>query len=322
MPVRDGQKNMKHWAPLKKGDLVDLIAPGFACREEELRAAVQFLESWGLRVRVPKNIFSSRGLCSHRDDVRWSHLQKALLATDSQAVWCLRGGYGSIRLIPNLTQLKAPKSRRAKLFIGLSDITSLHVFLNQSWRWPTIHGPLLDRLGMGKAKPKYVRELKRLVFGETPTIEFSNLKALNDFAKKNKIIRAPVSGGNLITLQSSLKTKAEWDARGKILFFEDIGERGYRVDRVLEQFYQMGVFASASAVIFGDFTGGNESDGRNHIAMVLREFAKKISIPALTGLPSGHGLIQRPLPLATPSELFLKDGRGKLISDTGVEPIL
>lgn len=303
------------WTPLQPGDVVDLVAPGFACSPEHLEGAIEFLRTWGLKPRIWKKIFAKDVISSNTDEKRFAMLKEALLADDSKAVWCVRGGYGSIRLVPELVKLKKPKGP-PKLFIGLSDISTLHVHLNQAWGWPTVHGPLLDRLGAGKAQPKYVRELHQFVFGETAEIEFAKLKALNAAAKVSGEVKGVVTGGNLITLQSTFGTKAPWQTDGRILFFEDIGERGYRVDRVLEQFRQMGLFDRARAVVFGQFTGGLEADGSTRVPQVLKRFAENAKIPVLSGLESGHDVVQRPLPFGTPSVLSLGE-KGVLRCATG-----
>lgn len=305
------------WLPLREGDTVDLVAPGFSCTTDELRDALRFLANWGLEPRMPRKLFGRDVLCSNDDKSRLKHLKEALYAEDSRAIWCVRGGYGSIRLIPELMKMKKPKGP-PKLFIGLSDITSLHVFLNQEWGWPTVHGPLLDRLGKGTAKAQFVRELRRFVFGQADEIVFSGLKPLNKAARDKKSVRGQVSGGNLITLQSSLATPAQWQTKGRILFFEDIGERGYRVDRVLEQFEQAGLFKDAKAIVFGEFTEGNERDGKTLVPAVKKRFAEAMKIPVFMGLKSGHGIIQRPVPFET-SAILHCGTRGELVCKTGAD---
>lgn len=304
------------WQPLKPGDLIDIVAPGFRSTDQDFQGGLRFLLNLGFEVRVSKKIYGHDVLCANSDDERFEQLKAALYAKDSQAVWCMRGGYGSLRLIPRLAAMKKPKGP-PKLFIGLSDITTLHIFLNQNWGWPTVHGPLLDRLGKGAALPKYEKEMKLFIRGEVPEMEFRSLRPLNQKAREKKVIRASVSGGNLIVLQSSLGTQVSWDPRGQILFFEDIGERGYRVDRVLEQFRQMGLIAKAKAVVFGQFTGGKEPDGRDLVPAVLRRFASEVSLPVLSGLECGHDKIQRPLPFATTATLNLGGSKATLICHSG-----
>jgi muramoyltetrapeptide carboxypeptidase len=306
------------WSKLLPGDIVDVVAPGSACKPEALQNGIRFLESWGLRPRVSRNIFGGDVICSNTDAVRFAQLKSALLAPDSKAVWCVRGGYGAIRIVPELVNLRAPKIKE-KLFIGYSDITTVNVFLNQEWGWSAIHGPMLDRLGQGLTAPKYVKELKDLVFGNVDEIGFFNLKPLNASAKKKGEIRAGVSGGNLVTLQSSIGTKAEWDPKGKIIFFEEIGERGYRLDRIFEQFSQGGTFDRCKAVILGDFIGGEERDGTSQVDAVIKRFADTLKVPVFKGLKAGHGEIQRPLPLGTAATLTMGGTRSSLVCSTGCE---
>ncbi len=305
------------WQPLREGDIIDIVAPASACAPERLDGAIRFLSDWGLTPRLPRKIFGKDVICANDDANRLAHLKQALFSTDAKAIWCLRGGYGSIRLLPELMKLKKPKGA-PKLFIGLSDITSLNVFLNQEWNWPTIHGPMLDRLGRGETKPAYIKELRKFVFGELPEIRFQKLKPMNEAALAKTTLKGHVTGGNIVTLQSTLGTKCHWETAGKIIFFEEIGERGYRVDRILEHFRQAGCFDRAKAVVFGDFTGGEESDGTSRIPRILRRFASLVDIPVLSGVQSGHELIQRPVPLGTPSELHLAQGKCELVCKAGV----
>ena len=127
---------MKSWQGLKQGDVVDLVAPGFRSGPEELRSAEEFIRSWGLVPRVPQGIFGDDVLSSNSDEARFQMLKSALTAPDSQAVWCLRGGYGSIRLLPDLLKLKKPAGD-AKLF-----------FLIINSKVSTANSRILRRAGM------------------------------------------------------------------------------------------------------------------------------------------------------------------------------
>lgn len=305
---------MKLWLTLEPGDTIDLVAPGFRCTNEEFEGALAFVQAWGFKARFREPIFQKDALSSGPDQKRFMDLKRALYAKDSKAVWCIRGGYGAIRLIPHL--LRLPKPKQAKLFVGLSDMTTLHVFLNQAWKWPTIHGPMMDRLGKNTTPASHVRELKRIVMGKQEKIIFSRLKPMNAAARKRGKIHAAITGGNLITLQSSIGTKMEYAPKGKIVLLEDIGERGYRVDRVLEHFRQAGIWKNARAVVFGDFTGGREPDGSNKVPAVLQRFADEMSIPVFKGLVTGHGPIQRPVPFGPVGILTLGE-RGELTLPTG-----
>jgi muramoyltetrapeptide carboxypeptidase len=306
---------MRYWEPLQKGDIIDVVAPASKCNREDLNAAVEMIKARGFVARVPEKIFQPDLLFSSPDEARFKYLKEALYATDSKAIWCARGGYGSNRLLPQLAKLRRPK--KSKIFVGLSDITSLHVFFNQEWNWPTIHGPMMDRLGRNTMPTMYVREVFDVVTGEESELKFDGLKPLNDAARKNKKISGPISGGNLTILATTLGTKFHWKPSGDLLFLEDIGERGYRVDRTLEHLRAAGVYRGVKAILFGDFTEGLEPDGSDRVPEVLKAFAQSMDIPVLKGIKSGHDVIQRPVPFGTIATL-MTGAKPKLSVATGV----
>lgn len=300
----------RQWKPLRKGDIVDVVAPGYASLPEHVEAARKFIISWGLVPRIPPALIAPHFLHANEDAERFKYLREALLAPDSAAVWCLRGGYGSNRLIPMLDKVKRPS--RSKLFVGISDITSLHLFLNQEWGWPTIHGPLMDRLGRGLVKPVHEKEMHKLVFGESKTIEFKNLRPMNEAARREKTVRGTITGGNLVTMQSSLGTPWQLETRRKMLFIEELGERGYRIDRIFEHLKQSGALKGCRAILLGDFLGGREEDGSNLGPTVLQRVARELLIPVYSGLQAGHGDIQRPVPFGSDAVLSRGGSTGVL----------
>ncbi len=323
------------WAALKKGDIVDVIAPGFCPTDDEVEAGVQFLESWDLVPRLPHDLFGADVIASNTDEKRLKHLSHALLAKDSSAVWCLRGGYGAIRLVPGLLKLKKPA--RTKILLGLSDVTTIQLWLNLKWKWPSLQAPLLDRLGRtvneslvreGRPRPidAQVEELRRIVFGETSTVLYEGLRehsgATVPKTHAKALIRGTMGGGNLVTYASAIGTSIHPNSADQILFFEDIGERGYRIDRLLEQLVQSKVVTGKTkAIVFGEFIAGNESDGTNRVGDVIDRFARTWAIangvPVLTGVSSGHGQNQRVVPLGTHAVLDLYSG--SLEVDTAVQ---
>ncbi len=292
---------MQIWNHLEPGDIVDVVSPGFASTPNEIEAARRFLLKWGLQPRIPKKLIERHFLHANSDEKRFGFLREALAAKDSKIIWCLRGGYGSNRLLPLLDKIKRP--RKQKLLVGISDITSLHVYFEQKWRWPTLHASLLDRMGSGKVPAKIEKETMDLLFGKQNAVEFKKLKPMNEAAAKLRRIKAQVVGGNLVVLQSTLGTPYQLDTDGKILFIEDLGERGYRVDRVLEHFQQSGVFKKCRALIIGEFLGGQESNGKALWPLVFKDWSRRLRIPVFSGLEAGHGVIQRPVPLLTEAEL-------------------
>lgn len=308
--IKKIKKAARGWLPLNEGDLVDIVAPASSSKPESLQGGLQFLEGWGLVPRMSPQIFGNDVICANTDENRFDQLKEALLSEDSRAIWCVRGGYGANRLIPDLIKMKKPKGP-PKLFMGFSDITTLHVFLNSHWGWPTVHAPMIDRIGRGLILKPELQELREIYFGHERKVYFKGLKPMNSAATKTAVIRGPVTGGNLMTLQSVIGTKAPWDTKGKIIFLEEIDERGYRVDRLFEHLRQTGHFDKARAIILGEFIGGNEADGTNRVWPVVQRFAEQMKIPVLSGVQAGHGDMQRPIPFETAA--VLRTGRAGTI---------
>ena len=299
-------KAAKNFA-LKPGSIVDLVAPGSTSPIDEVSRGIKLLESWGLRPRLPKKLQKNFLYHSNTDINRFQFLSEALLNEESDAVWCLRGGYGSVRLVPMLNQLNKPKRR--KLFIGISDVTSIHLFLNQKWKWPTLHGPVVVKIGSDKISAAGRNEIKKIVFGEKEYVSFKNLRPLNQSATKaeSRLIAGKIFGGNLMTLQSSIGTVCSLDCRDRILFIEEISERGYRVDRMLTHLLQAGCLKGVKAVVIGEFMGGDEPHAKiNLVKPALKRFCQESDFPVFGYLPVGHSNIQMTLPFGT--EATIKSG--------------
>ncbi len=304
----------QNWQTLQDGDIVDIIAPGWATEPAVLKSSLEFLESWNLKGRVPKNIFKKNLIASNTDEARWAHLQAALLAKDSKVIWCLRGGYGSLRLLPYLGKMKKPA--KPKLLIGISDITSLHNFFNQRWQWPSLHGVLLDRLGQKKVPAAIQKEMKQLLWGQTSEVTFKKIKPVNAAAEKIRILKGPIVGGNLATLQASLGTPYEFDLQKKFLFLEDIGERGYKLDKMLVHFQQAGKLNGCQGILLGHFTGGDEPQGGNLVKKALVTWANESKVPVFSGMESGHDVNLRPVPFMT-SAVLKKSSDYQIVIHTG-----
>ena len=287
---------------LRAGDLIEIIAPGSHTSPENLENGAKVLRSWGYRVTYDENLLKPELFLSDTDENRFKSFSKAMNNPESKAVWCLRGGYGSIRLLPLIEKMRIPKIK--KLLIGLSDISSLHAILNQKWNFPTLHGPLLDRLALNILNPANVHELREVLENPVYVAAFENLIPINNAAKKAKTIKARIVGGNLMVVASTLGTPTQLKTANRILFLEELAERSYRIDRCLQQMKQAGLFKEVKAVVFGDFTNCNEPNKDNHVAQVLENFFSTLNIPAFKGIQSGHGEIQRPVFFNTEAHLI------------------
>jgi muramoyltetrapeptide carboxypeptidase len=277
---------------LKKGDIVDIVAPASYNSAEDLIAATGVLKSWGLIARTFIDFEAFHPYHSDEDDVRFLDFKRALLANDSKVIWCLRGGYGSQRILKHLQKIGKPKSE--KLVIGYSDITSLHLFFNQSWNWKSLHGPMINSFGNKDLDKKSLLDLRKIFF-EKKFKQKIKLIPLNDLATNYKSTKKALCGGNLSVLQSSLGTPNTIKAKNKFILLEDVGERGYKIDKMLFQLEQAKIIKDCAGVIFGDFTGGQEPSGESYVDFAIMRFALSINKPVFKTNDFGHGKINRPI---------------------------
>lgn len=307
---------MRNWKYLNPGDIVDVVAPSSYTSREKLKAGIAYLESLGLIVRMPKDLVRPDFVYANTTKKSLEHMKKAFYAKDSKAIWCLRGGSGAFRFMKELYKWKKPKTQ--KVFIGISDTTFIHMFLNQKWGWKTLHAPMISMLGPKSSSRKERKDLERVIFGKTNKAVFNHLVPMNDAAKKHKKLSGEIVGGNLCIVESTVGTFYGPRFKGKMVFLEDIDERGYALERSLEHLRSAGVFDGIKAVILGDFVGGEEKDGKDLTLTALRRFAENSKFPVVRGVKSGHGELVRTLPFNTHSELFLGK-KATLVVDTGGE---
>jgi len=300
------------WKPLNPNlSSLAIIAPASAAIEQRVENGILWLNNQGYKTHFPPESIDIDLFFAAKLKTQLNLFRKSL-EKKYDGIWCLRGGYGSMRLIPYLEKMK-PKS--PKLFIGFSDITSLHLYLNQKWNWPTLHGRTISQLN-GDMNSDEAFEYKKIISGEIRQILFQDLEPLNKYASKNFSIESTITGGNLRIVQSSIGTAWEVQTNNKILFLEDVAERGYSVDRMLEQLDQAGKLTRIKALIFGDFTEGLEKNGDNLIPATMQRWADRLKVPVLKGLPAGHGPINRCVPFNTKTQLYL-GGKGTLVIETG-----
>ncbi len=290
---------MKKLPILKPGDYVELIAPASRCSDSQLSELKALIESWEVNCIVKEDIFAKDLLCANTDEMRFHHLKEALYNPKSKAIICARGGYGSMRLLSKLSAMHPPEE--VKIFVGMSDTTCLHLFLQQQWKWPTIHGAAApDRFSQ-----ESIASLKSILFAEAEQVIFRQLKPLNEFAKEHRVIDSSVIGGNLAIVQAGIGTNWQIDGRNKFILLEEIGERAYRIDRMLEHLEQAHIFKGAAAILFGDMLEGEEPNGISLIEPVLQRFATHCDIPVLRLEGVGHGWTNFAVPCGTNARLHL-----------------
>jgi muramoyltetrapeptide carboxypeptidase len=293
-------------APRQERAIVHVIAPASKTARSELAAITQYLTALRLKFYLPETIYGEDPLYANSDEARANHLVTAL-TDDSTFIWCLRGGYGSARLIPYLERLpsevkaKIKENLTKKIVIGYSDITALQLYLQKKYQWPALHATLLTEIINHKVSPQSLDQLLAFITDNKKSIEISKLTLLSQRALPEDFkLEAKVVGGNLTLVESSLGTCWQLEAADQFLFLEDIALPPAVLECRLEHLRQAGVFDGLKAVIFGDFT---QSGNKPLTEIVQQRFANSMTIPvfSLTGI--GHGYQKTPLPLNTQATL-------------------
>jgi len=268
---------------LQSGDRVALVAPASSFPEEEVAAGVAELARLGLEAVYDASLFEKDRFVAGPAPVRAAAIQRAWADPAIAGLIAMRGGYGSAQLLPLLDPAALRASRKA--LIGYSDITAILSFYHLNGL-TAVHGPMVERR-LSKGPSAYDEaSFRRVVMSAEPAGELrpAALEVLRPGRAAGTLI-----GGTLTQLVSSLGTPWAFDAApGCALFIEDIGERPYRIHRMLTQLAQAGVLSRATAIVFGEFPGCDEPGGDPAIRDVLRDFTAGFSGPVLFGFPSGH----------------------------------
>lgn len=284
-----------------KEAIVEIVAPASFSDPMDLIHAFEHLKKHHLKTRTFIDFEVFHPFHSDEDYARVEDFKRALLKTDSKLMWCLRGGYGSARLIPELLKMKKPKNE--KLLIGYSDITSLHTFLNQKWKWKTLHAPTISSFSKKDLDQRSLTETLKIIT-KKEKVSVYDLIPLNDEAVKCAKVSGVVGGGNLCTLTHTIGTPWSFNGKGKIILLEDVGERGYKIDRMLEHLKNADVFKGAKAVILGDFSDGKEKNGASFVEFSLMRFALGMKIPVYKSSEFGHGNENRPIMFNTSASII------------------
>lgn len=270
-----------------------LILPSSSVSPEVVSKTKIYYESLGRTVTVPSDLLGPDLLCANTDAVRLKHLKDAL-ASEADEIMMIKGGYGLTRLIPELNAM--PKPEKQKILYGISDATALHMFLNQVWDWPSVHGPAGAQLSMQTVDADSIDRTLRILEEGMSAYTLPELIPLNPRAEKMKGVSGKIVGGNLTLVQSSLGTPWQLNVDDKILFIEDVNERGYRIDRLVTHLRHAQFFKGVRAVLLGNFIKGEEPNGTSLVWDVLQRFAEEMSFPVFQILGCGHGPQNYPIP--------------------------
>jgi muramoyltetrapeptide carboxypeptidase len=267
---------------LKPGDEVAIVSPSFYIEENILIEAVAFLEKWGLRVRIGKNAAKKNGPFAGSDAERLYDLQEMTDDPDIKAVFCSRGGYGLSKII-NRVDFSA-LNITSKWYSGFSDITVLHMWLNEVCGVMSIHGEMpLNFNNTEKTSGTFI-SLKNALFGDLRFHKWTG----NIYKPAN--VTGELTGGNLSLLYSLSGTQAEPLTKGKILFVEEGGEYFYHIDRMLTSLKLSGKLEGLAALVIGGMNRIEEVKipwGKN-VEETILGIVSEYNYPILFNFPAGH----------------------------------
>lgn len=298
---------------LSLGDTLGIIAPASAPPDPKaVDRALDVLKRLGFRVKLAPNVHKRHGFLAGTDRERASDLMRMFTDKKVNAVLCVRGGYGTARLLPML-DYKVIRAN-AKIFTGFSDITSLQCAFLTEAKLISFHGPML----VSDFENAKMQEFTLKSFMETLSGQKAEL-CKGYSGKTVKILRRGIAcgqlvGGNLALLCTMIGTRWQPQFKGRILFLEDIGELPYRFDRMLTHLLNCGLLQKVAGVAIGlnadceDPKAKAGSVYRQSLEDVLRERLLPLKIPVVTGLPFGHVPHNGTLPVGIKVELDANRG--------------
>jgi muramoyltetrapeptide carboxypeptidase len=266
--------------PCLPGDKIALIAPARKISAEELAPAEAIIKAWGYEPLRSPNLFGEDHQFSGSDSERLADLQWALDHPEIKAILCVRGGYGSVRLVDQIVWEKFLE--KPKWLIGYSDVTVLHNTIN-NFGIASLHASM--PINFPQNTPESLNSLAQALSSKPPNIEIKP----HPFSLAG-IAEGLLIGGNLSMLYSQCGSPSALETNSKILFFEDLDEYLYHIDRMMFNLGRNHYFDRPAAVIIGSLTDMNDNSipfGENAEEIVYRHL-KEVPYPVAFGLPAGH----------------------------------
>jgi muramoyltetrapeptide carboxypeptidase len=269
---------------LTPGDRLAIVAPASPFKREEFERGIDEIRRLGFEPVYDESVFERRRYVAGAPEVRAAAIRSAWRDESIAGVIGVRGGYGSMQVLPLLDREEARRAR--KPFVGYSDVTSILTFLSVQCEMVAFHGPMLaGRLGRGADGYDDRSFLAALTRSEP----IGDLFAPGLEAIRCGDAAGPVYGGTITQLLSSLGTPFAFSPpAGCVLFLDEVGERPYRLDRMVTQLRQSGVLARACAIVIGELPNCDEPSGDPAARAVMAELFADFPGPVLIGFPSGH----------------------------------
>jgi muramoyltetrapeptide carboxypeptidase len=292
---------------LKAGDTVALVCTARKFFPVDAKPAIDLLESWGLNVKLGTTIGLDNFQLGGTDTERAADFQAQLDDENVKAIWCARGGYGTVRIIDSLDFPKFKK--HPKWIMGFSDVTVLHSQLNVE-RVASLHSIMPFTV---PTAPEEVKEtLRQALFGETISYVIPSKSYDVNGTASGELV-----GGNISILYSLLGSKSAIDTKDKILFIEDLDEYLYHIDRMMYNLKRNGYFENVKGIIVGSMTDMHDNEipfGQNEV-QIITEIAKENRIPIAFQFPAGHQSDNRTLILGQQVVFEVNEIEIKLIFD-------
>ena len=292
---------------LQKGDTVAILEKKKKNLDDNLKPAIDLLKSWGLNVVIGSTIGLDNNQLAGTDEQRAADFQQQMDNPNIKMIWCVKGGYGTVRIIDLLDFTKFKK--HPKWLVGFSDVTALHNHLN-TMGYKSIHG--IMPVTVARATPQAVETLRLALFGQKLKYEVEPF-AMNRLGKAS----GELVGGNLSILYSLFGSPSAIDCTDKILFIEDLDEYLYHIDRMMMNLKRNGCLESIKGIIVGSMTKMKDNDipwGKNAIE-IIDDVTKKYNIPVLYNFPAGHIQDNRALILGNKVSIDVNDKLSTVIFD-------
>lgn len=274
------QKNMITPSYLHKGDSVAIVATARKYTLEDVQPAIELLQNWGLKVTIGKTIGLENNQLGGTDAERAADFQQMIDNPEIKAIWCVRGGYGTVKMVDlvDFTHFK----KQPKWIIGFSDITVLHSHVHNIGV-VSLHA--IMPINVMSVNEESKETFRKALFGESLQYEFP----YNNYNRLGKA-EGEIVGGNLSVLYSLLGSKSEIDCRGKILFIEDLDEYLYHVDRMMMNLKRNGCFNGLKGLIVGGMTDmhDNEIPWGGNAMEIIRKITAEYDFPISFDFPAGH----------------------------------
>jgi muramoyltetrapeptide carboxypeptidase len=287
---------------LRPGDTVGVVAPAAAIEREYLDRGVAAISAMGFKVKVSRHALDRTGILAGLDSDRANELGAFFRDPEVRAIFGARGGYGCGRLLPLLDF--AAIARTPKIFLGFSDATFLLNAFVRCAAMACFHGPMAAMDFARGLSRRSLDHLAGLLSGETRGFELEAHDAIRPGSAEGELI-----GGCLSIVVAMLATPWQPGFDGRILFLEDTGEKAYRIDRMLAQLRQAGVFDRVAGIVFGAIRPV-DGDGQERalIAEFVADQTAGLRCPVLFGIEAGHGTENLTLPFGLPARI---DGAGR-----------